>query len=61
VRYAVAITVGALATAVVEKPVLRLRDRILPARDGRRGSPAPAVRTAPRAAITRQQPAPATA
>jgi peptidoglycan/LPS O-acetylase OafA/YrhL len=61
VRYAVAITVGALATAVVEKPVLRLRDRILPARDGRRGSPAPAVRTAPRAAITRPQPAPATA
>jgi peptidoglycan/LPS O-acetylase OafA/YrhL len=33
VRYASAIGVGVLATAVVEQPVLRLRDRLLPRRE----------------------------
>jgi peptidoglycan/LPS O-acetylase OafA/YrhL len=33
IEYAAAITVGVLATVVVEKPVLRLRDRVLPAKD----------------------------
>jgi peptidoglycan/LPS O-acetylase OafA/YrhL len=32
-RYAVAIAVGVLATVLVEKPVLRLRDRLFPARE----------------------------
>jgi peptidoglycan/LPS O-acetylase OafA/YrhL len=35
-RYGVAIAVGVVATAVVERPVLRLRDRVLPARGHRR-------------------------
>jgi peptidoglycan/LPS O-acetylase OafA/YrhL len=33
VMYAAAIAVGVLATVAVEKPVLRLRDRLLPAKD----------------------------
>ena len=33
VRYGVAIAIGVLATVAVEKPVLRLRDRLLPATD----------------------------
>ena len=32
-RYGVAIAVGVLATVAVEKPVLRLRDRLFPAKD----------------------------
>jgi peptidoglycan/LPS O-acetylase OafA/YrhL len=52
-RYAVAIAVGVVATAVVEKPVLRLRDRLLPARDGRREPtpPAPAAPAASRVPV----------
>jgi peptidoglycan/LPS O-acetylase OafA/YrhL len=33
VKYAAAVTLGILATVAVEKPVLRLRDRLLPAKD----------------------------
>jgi peptidoglycan/LPS O-acetylase OafA/YrhL len=33
VKYGAAIAVGVLATVAVEKPVLRLRDRLLPAKD----------------------------
>jgi peptidoglycan/LPS O-acetylase OafA/YrhL len=33
VEYGAAIAVGVLATIAVEKPVLRLRDRLLPAKD----------------------------
>lgn len=33
IEYAAAIAVGVLATVAVEKPVLRLRDRLLPAKD----------------------------
>jgi peptidoglycan/LPS O-acetylase OafA/YrhL len=39
VKYGAAIAVGVLATVAVEKPVLRLRDRLLPAKDHHR-SPA---------------------
>jgi peptidoglycan/LPS O-acetylase OafA/YrhL len=34
VRYGVAVAVGYVATVVVEKPILRLRDRLLPPREG---------------------------
>ena len=34
VKYAAAIAVGVMATVVVEKPVIRLRDRLLPATTG---------------------------
>src|SRR5215218_6812992 len=34
VRYGVAVGVGVVATAVVEKPMLRLRNRVLPSRAG---------------------------
>ena len=33
IKYSVAIAVGVLATVAVEKPALRLRDRLLPAKD----------------------------
>ncbi len=61
VKYAAAITVGVVATVVVEKPVIRLRDRLLPAATGvgvgspvhhgeptalRAHPPAPALQTA---------------
>jgi peptidoglycan/LPS O-acetylase OafA/YrhL len=39
IKYGAAIVVGVLATVMVEKPVLRLRDRLLPAKDHHR-SPA---------------------
>jgi peptidoglycan/LPS O-acetylase OafA/YrhL len=39
-KYGSAIAVGVVATRLVEKPVLRLRDRMLPARPYRRGDPA---------------------
>ena len=40
VKYGVAIAVGVLATVAVEKPVLRLRDRLLPAKDLTAADPA---------------------
>jgi peptidoglycan/LPS O-acetylase OafA/YrhL len=41
VEYAAAIAVGVLATLAVEKPVLRLRDRLLPATDVAAADPGP--------------------
>jgi peptidoglycan/LPS O-acetylase OafA/YrhL len=38
VKYGAAVAVGVLATVAVEKPVLRLRDRLLPAKDHHRSS-----------------------
>jgi hypothetical protein len=55
----VAIAVGVLATALVEKPVLRLRDRLLPRRETRDATPA--VRPAPPVAVPRRRPAHAAA
>jgi peptidoglycan/LPS O-acetylase OafA/YrhL len=49
VQYGAAIAVGVLATVVVERPALRLRDRLLPDRD--RTTPAPA----PKAPAVRQE------
>src|SRR3712207_571769 len=51
VRYAAALGVGVLATAVDEKPVLRLRNRLLPARTEPRrdGGPVPVVSRTPAA------------
>lgn len=54
VRYVAAVTVGVLATALVEKPVLRLRDRLLPraarpaepAREPRERTPEPVAAAA---------------
>ena len=39
-KYGAAIAVGVLATVAVEKPVLRLRDRLLPAKDVTAADPA---------------------
>ena len=44
VEYAVAIAVGVLATVAVEKPVLKLRERLLPAPDMAAQDPAPTPR-----------------
>jgi peptidoglycan/LPS O-acetylase OafA/YrhL len=70
VKYGVAIAVGILATVAVEKPVLRLRDRLLPAQDhavendaaDSAARPSAAPPTAPITLPVRQpQPAPAVA
>jgi peptidoglycan/LPS O-acetylase OafA/YrhL len=45
VKYGAAVVVGVLATVAVEKPVLRLRDRLLPAKDHAR--PPADTRTVP--------------
>jgi peptidoglycan/LPS O-acetylase OafA/YrhL len=47
VKYGAAITVGMLATVAVEKPVLRLRDRLLPAEDRAVDGPPVTSHTAP--------------
>jgi hypothetical protein len=49
-EYAAGIAVGVLATLAVEKPVLRLRERLLPAADRAAQQPArhPDTRPAPR-------------
>ena len=61
IKYGVAIAVGVLATVAVEKPVLRLRDRILPAKDhatrptAGRERPTPAPSTVPVHVPTRHE------
>jgi peptidoglycan/LPS O-acetylase OafA/YrhL len=44
IKYGAAIVVGVLATVMVEKPALRLRDRLLPARERIAPPTAPPVR-----------------
>jgi peptidoglycan/LPS O-acetylase OafA/YrhL len=53
VKYGTAVVVGVLATVAVEKPVLRLRDRLLPAKDHAR--PPADTRTVP-LPVRQQQP-----
>ena len=59
VKYGAAVVVGVLATVAVEKPVLRLRDRLLPAKD--HPVPSAASETVPTAPSSRREVATAAA
>lgn len=57
ISYAVAIAVGVLVTVAVEKPVLKLRDRLVPARDTSTAQ-TPAIRATHRTAASAAAPHP---